>query len=103
MEAPPAPASDEHAAAFVMDLNEAILGCATRAVSLLDEPQAIPLLYPGVKRELCYRLLAGHMALSSPAWSSVRSEAGVWSKRSTHCGAISTSRRASMILPRSPA
>ncbi|WP_430642455.1 AraC family transcriptional regulator N-terminal domain-containing protein [Bradyrhizobium frederickii] len=66
MEAPPAPASDEYAAAFVMDLNEAILGCATRAVSLLDEPQAIPLLYPGVKRELCYRLPAGHMALSCP-------------------------------------
>ncbi|WP_260690366.1 AraC family transcriptional regulator [Rhizobium leguminosarum] len=59
MEAPPTPASDEHAAAFVMELNEAILGCAARAVSLLGEPQAIPLLYPGVKRELCYRLLAG--------------------------------------------
>ncbi|WP_323992919.1 AraC family transcriptional regulator [Nguyenibacter sp. L1] len=57
MEAPPVP--DDRAGAFVLELDDALVGCAARAVGLLREPQAIPILYPAVMREICYRLLAG--------------------------------------------
>lgn len=57
MKTPPSP--EAQPAAFVMALDEELLDCATRAVSLLHDPQAIPILYPTVMREICYRLLAG--------------------------------------------
>ncbi|MCL6706917.1 AraC family transcriptional regulator [Pseudomonas sp. R2.Fl] len=58
MDGPPTPAVDENAA-FVMDLDEALLDCAVRVVGLLTEPKAIPLLHPGLMREISYRLLTG--------------------------------------------
>lgn len=57
MDTPPSP--DAQSAAFVVDLDRMLLDCAIRAVRLLHEPQAIPILYPTVMREVCYRLLAG--------------------------------------------
>ncbi len=44
---------------FVSDFAGPLADCAARAVRLLETPQAIPLLYPAVMREICYWLLAG--------------------------------------------
>ena len=43
----------------VVDLSANALVCLCRAVSLLKTPEAIPVLYPGLHRELLYWLLAG--------------------------------------------
>lgn len=45
--------------AFVADCEGPLMDCALRAVRLLDKPQAIPLLYPGIMKEICYWLLTG--------------------------------------------
>ncbi len=54
----PAPTSGA-AGVCVVDLCLESVECLRRAMRLLDTPEAIPLLYPGVHRELCYWLLAG--------------------------------------------
>jgi AraC-like DNA-binding protein len=43
----------------VIDLREEAIDCLRRAMRLFDTPEAIPVLYPGIERELCYWLLAG--------------------------------------------
>lgn len=43
----------------VVDLSAEAIDCLRRAMRLLDTPEAIPVLYPGIERELCYWLLAG--------------------------------------------
>ena len=43
----------------VVDLDAPLLACAARAVRLLETPDAIPLLYPGIMREIGYWLLTG--------------------------------------------
>ncbi len=43
----------------VVDLSVEALDCLRRAMRLLDTPEAIPMLYPGLQRELCYWLLTG--------------------------------------------
>jgi len=35
------------------------MDCALRSLRLLDKPKAIPLLYPGIMREICNWLLTG--------------------------------------------
>lgn len=45
--------------AFVIQLNEAMIDCALRAVRLLDRPEAIAVLYPLIMRETCFWLSAG--------------------------------------------
>ena len=45
--------------AFVLDLTPQIVDCAQHAIRLLKTPEAIPTLYPGIMREVCYWLLAG--------------------------------------------
>ena len=45
--------------AFILDLNEHVLSCAQRAIRLLETPEAAPILYPGIMREVCYWLLMG--------------------------------------------
>ena len=42
-----------------IDLSPQFLNCIVRAVGLLDTPEAVPMLYPGVMREICYWLLTG--------------------------------------------
>ena len=44
---------------FVLDLNRQLLDCARHAIRLLETPKAIPTLYPGIMREVCYWLLTG--------------------------------------------
>jgi AraC-like DNA-binding protein len=44
---------------FVSDFAGPLIDCAARAVRLLDTPQAVPLLYPALMREICYWLLTG--------------------------------------------
>jgi AraC-like DNA-binding protein len=43
----------------VVDLSAEALNCLCRAMSLLETPEAIRLLFDGIQRELCYWLLAG--------------------------------------------
>lgn len=45
--------------ALVVTLDEQLLDCALRSVRLLSFPPAIPLLYPGIMREISYWLLSG--------------------------------------------
>ena len=44
---------------FTLELNRQLLDCASRTVRLCDLTDAIPVLYPGIMRELCYWLLKG--------------------------------------------
>jgi AraC-like DNA-binding protein len=50
---------DRACGSFVLDLSPQLLNCALRAVRLLDTPEAIPMLYPGIMHEICYWLLTG--------------------------------------------
>jgi AraC-like DNA-binding protein len=66
---PAAAARIEHGV-FVQDYDGPLASCVLRAVRLLETPQAIPVLYPAIMREICYWLLSGphgdeivHMAL----------------------------------------
>jgi AraC-like DNA-binding protein len=45
--------------AFVLELTPQLVDCARRAIRLLEIPAAIPTLYPGIMREICYWLLTG--------------------------------------------
>jgi len=45
--------------AFVLELNRQLVDCAQHAIRLLETPDAIPTLYPGIMREICYWLLTG--------------------------------------------
>ncbi|MGO4212412.1 AraC family transcriptional regulator N-terminal domain-containing protein [Terriglobus sp. 2YAB30_2] len=45
--------------AFVLELNRQLVDCAQRAIHLIGTPEAIPRLYPGIMREICYWLLTG--------------------------------------------
>jgi AraC-like DNA-binding protein len=45
--------------AFVLELNRQLVDCARHAIRLLETPEAIPALYPGIMREVCYWLLTG--------------------------------------------
>lgn len=45
--------------AFTLPLNHQLLNCALRGVLLLETPEAISTLFPGIMREMCYRLLTG--------------------------------------------
>ena len=44
---------------FTLELNHQLIDCALRAVRLFDMADAIPVLYPGILREICYWLLKG--------------------------------------------
>ncbi len=44
---------------FTLELNGQLLDCVLRTVQLFDMPDAIPVLYPGIMREICYWLLKG--------------------------------------------
>ena len=51
--------SASHTGVCVVDLSEEALDCLYRAMRMLETPDAIPLLYPGLYRELIYWLLMG--------------------------------------------
>ncbi len=44
---------------FTFELNDKLLDCALRAARLFGMPDAVPVLYPGIMREICYWLLKG--------------------------------------------
>ncbi len=44
---------------FVTNFDGPLADCALRMVRLLETPQAIPVLYPSIMREICYWLLSG--------------------------------------------
>ncbi len=44
---------------FTLELDDQLLDCVLRTVRLFDMPDAIPVLYPGIMREICYWLLKG--------------------------------------------
>ena len=55
-----APATDDPAATMlVQDVDAAILDCAARLVRLIGRPEAVPVLLPGMMRELHFWLLNG--------------------------------------------
>ncbi len=55
----PAPPHSERSGVFVVGVTGPVGDCVLRLVRLLDTPQAVPLLYPLIMRELCYWLLIG--------------------------------------------
>ena len=59
LEEPPRPSGEHGRGVFVTDFQGPLADCALRLVRLLDTPQAIPMLYPVIMREICYWLLAG--------------------------------------------
>jgi AraC-like DNA-binding protein len=59
MKTPPVALNAPTRGAFVMDLDQAIVCCVTRMIGILDNADAVSILYPGQMRELCYRLLCG--------------------------------------------
>ncbi|MDR3670569.1 MAG: AraC family transcriptional regulator [Holophaga sp.] len=60
LEPPPrAHAGDLEGSVFVTDFAGPMTDCTLRAVRLLATPQAIPVLYPAIMREICYWLLTG--------------------------------------------
>lgn len=54
-----APDANKGGGVFVTDLSDALIDWALRSLRLLETPKAIPLLYPGIMREICYWLLTG--------------------------------------------
>jgi AraC-like DNA-binding protein len=54
-----APDKPKARGAFVLELNRQLVDCARHAIRLLETPEAIPALYPGIMREVCYWLLTG--------------------------------------------
>ena len=59
LEAPPRASGEPGRGVFVTDFQGPLADCALRLVRLLDTPQAIPMLYPVIMREICYWLLTG--------------------------------------------
>jgi AraC-like DNA-binding protein len=59
LDTPPKPRDHLGWGVFVTDFDGPLADCALRMVRLLDTPQAVPVLYPAVMREICYWLLTG--------------------------------------------
>ncbi len=59
LDAPPRASGPPRGGVFVADFDGPLADCALRLVRLLETPQAIAALYPGVIREICYWLLTG--------------------------------------------
>jgi len=59
LETPPVASPRVGPGVFVTDFDGPLAECALRMVRLLDTPNAIPVLYPAIMREICYWLLTG--------------------------------------------
>ena len=57
--APPRPSGEPGRGVLVTNFAGPLADCALRLVRLLDTPEAIPALRPGIMREVCYWLLTG--------------------------------------------
>jgi AraC-like DNA-binding protein len=56
---PPRPSDGVGPGLFVDDMVPALSDCLVRLLRLLDTPQAAPILYPTIMREICFWLLTG--------------------------------------------
>lgn len=56
---PPVPSERTGVAAFVGKIDGDLADAVLRLIRLADTPDAVPILYPAVMREICYRLLIG--------------------------------------------
>ncbi|GGP22369.1 AraC family transcriptional regulator [Silvimonas iriomotensis] len=56
---PPAPPADTAPGAAVTRIEGPLADCTLRAMRLIDNPAAIPVLYPAIMKEICYWLLTG--------------------------------------------
>lgn len=56
---PPAPSATAGPCAFVGQVDASLADCVVRLVRLAGTPDAVPILYPLIMREICYWLLAG--------------------------------------------
>jgi AraC-like DNA-binding protein len=95
----PGEARSEIPALLVADLDAAALDCALRLMRLLDRPEAIPILHPGIRRELHYWLLSGPhgaalRALALPDSSASRLAAAIAILRKEYRSRIPISRLA---------
>jgi AraC-like DNA-binding protein len=59
LETTPPPSRVEDFSVFVEDLREPVADCLVRLIRLLSTPNAIPILYPSIMREICFWLLTG--------------------------------------------
>lgn len=59
MDHPPVAPQTDGPAAFVIDIGDALADCIGRLLKLAETPQAIPILYPAILREIYYWLLSG--------------------------------------------
>jgi AraC-like DNA-binding protein len=59
LDAPPRASGRPAQGVWVTDFQGPLADCALRLVRLLETPRAIPTLYPGIMREVCYWLLTG--------------------------------------------
>jgi AraC-like DNA-binding protein len=84
---------------FAVDIDAAVLDCATRLMRLLDQPAAVPVLRPGILRELHYWLLSGQhgaalRALAAPDGYASRLAAAIAILRRDYRSRISIDRLA---------
>jgi AraC-like DNA-binding protein len=59
LEPPALSGRTEDFSVFVEDLREPLADCLVRLIRLLSMPNAIPILYPSIMREICFWLLTG--------------------------------------------
>ena len=59
LDTPPRPNDGVGAAIFVDTMVPALTDCMLRLMRMLETPQAIPVLYPAIMREICFWLLTG--------------------------------------------
>lgn len=59
LDAPPEASHKVGGGVCVTDFDGPLADCALRMVRLLNTPEAIPVLYPAIMREICYWLLTG--------------------------------------------
>jgi AraC-like DNA-binding protein len=59
LDSPPQPNDGVGAAIFVDTMVPPLTDCMLRLMRLLETPQAIPVLYPAIMREICFWLLTG--------------------------------------------
>jgi AraC-like DNA-binding protein len=59
LDSPPQPNDGVGAAIFVDTMGPPLTDCMLRLMRMLETPQAIPVLYPAIMREICFWLLTG--------------------------------------------
>lgn len=100
LDTPPVAANRDGPAMFVADIGEALADCIARLVKLAETPQAIPVLYPSILREIYYWLLTGlHGSaicrLALPETHLARIAKAIWLLRENYAETLPVERLAS--------